>query len=246
LFDNHVGLLLHELLTGEQLFKGSDASETMARVLTEEPNFEQAPANVRPLLRECLRKDPAQRLRRIEAAEYLLEGGAGNPAQVATLPYKVPWAVAATLAVVAAVLGFLYFRQTPPAAQPLTRFNVDLGQDAVAGPRVTAAISPDGRQLAFVARGAGGREQLATRLLNIRASTPREGRKRRLNVFMPLATAKSAMPGQSHFCPLTLLTCMQNTQLPLVVVSARQGFHLQSTTPWLWCLKISQIFLITI
>src|SRR5262249_2136994 len=127
--------------------------------------FEQAPANVRRLLRECLRKDPAHRLRRIEAAEYLLEGGAGNPAQVASLPYKVPWAMAAALAVVAVVLGFLYFRQTPLAAQPLTRFNVDLGQDAGAGPRVTAAISPDGRRLAFVARGAGGREQLATRLL---------------------------------------------------------------------------------
>jgi serine/threonine-protein kinase len=49
--------------------------------------------------------------------------------------------------------------------QPLTRFSVDLGPEAVAGIRTTAAISPDGRRLAFVARGEGGREQLATHLL---------------------------------------------------------------------------------
>ena len=43
---------------------------------------------------------------------------------------------------------------------------MDLGPDAVAGIRTTAAISPDGRRLAFVARGPGGREQLARRLLD--------------------------------------------------------------------------------
>jgi Tol biopolymer transport system component len=76
-------------------------------------------------------------------------------------------AAAALLAVVAASSSWIAYRATRPAApQPLTRFSVDLGPEAVAGPRITAAISPDGRRLAFVARGAGGKEQLATRLLD--------------------------------------------------------------------------------
>jgi serine/threonine-protein kinase len=64
------------------------------------------------------------------------------------------------------VLGFGWWRATRPIEQPLSRFSVDLGPEAVAGPRITAAISPDGRRLTFVARGAGGKEQLATRLLD--------------------------------------------------------------------------------
>jgi serine/threonine-protein kinase len=36
----------------------------------------------------------------------------------------------------------------------------------VEGPRITAAISPDGVRLAFVARGPAGKQQLATRLLD--------------------------------------------------------------------------------
>ncbi len=43
---------------------------------------------------------------------------------------------------------------------------MDLGPEALAGPRITAAISPDGRRLAFVSRGQSGKEQLATRLLD--------------------------------------------------------------------------------
>jgi serine/threonine-protein kinase len=73
--------------------------------------------------------------------------------------------VAALAVITAAALAFVHFRETP-APQPLTRFSVDLGPEAVTGPRITAAISPDGRRLAFVARGAGGKGQLATRLLD--------------------------------------------------------------------------------
>jgi Tol biopolymer transport system component len=36
----------------------------------------------------------------------------------------------------------------------------------VQGPRITAGISPDGGRLAFAARGPGGKQQLATRLLD--------------------------------------------------------------------------------
>jgi Tol biopolymer transport system component len=51
----------------------------------------------------------------------------------------------------------------PPA--PLIRFSVDLGRNAVPGLRTTAALSPDARRLVFLARGADGKQRLATRLM---------------------------------------------------------------------------------
>jgi serine/threonine-protein kinase len=42
---------------------------------------------------------------------------------------------------------------------------VDLGEDALTGPNITVAISPDGRRLVFPVRGPNGKPQLATRRL---------------------------------------------------------------------------------
>jgi serine/threonine-protein kinase len=52
-----------------------------------------------------------------------------------------------------------------PADLPLVRFSVDLGRNAVPALRRTAALSPDGRRVVFLARGADGKQRIATRLL---------------------------------------------------------------------------------
>jgi serine/threonine protein kinase len=52
------GVMLWELLTGERLFKGEDTADTLAQVLTKEPDWERAPVRTLLLLRECLEKDP--------------------------------------------------------------------------------------------------------------------------------------------------------------------------------------------
>src|SRR5207302_3449869 len=53
-----------------------------------------------------------------------------------------------------------------PVERPLVRLNVDLGPDALGDANTTAAISRDGARLVFPARGADGKQQLATRLLD--------------------------------------------------------------------------------
>src|SRR5256885_70488 len=55
------GVVLYELLTGERLFKGVDVADTLAQVLTREPDLERVPPQVRKLLGRCLEKDPKQR-----------------------------------------------------------------------------------------------------------------------------------------------------------------------------------------
>src|SRR5262250_2458659 len=67
------GVVLYELLTGERLFKGDEAADTLAQVLTKEPNLERVPLKVRHLLSECLQKDPKQRMRDIGDARRLLD-----------------------------------------------------------------------------------------------------------------------------------------------------------------------------
>jgi len=158
------GVVLYEMLTGERLFAGATASDVLAQVLTKEPDLNRTPVKVRRLLRRCLEKDPKQRLRDIGEARFLLEEGGLQPARGFS-PAKLPWAAVAVVTFALAALAFVHLREAP-APQPLIRFSVDLGPDAVAGPRSTAAISPDGRRLAFVARGTGGKEKLATRLLD--------------------------------------------------------------------------------
>lgn len=77
------GCLLYECLTGRRAFGGLTISDTMAAVLTAEPDWSALGANASPrlaaLLRRCLQKDPARRLRdigdaRLEIEEIRAEG----------------------------------------------------------------------------------------------------------------------------------------------------------------------------
>ena len=60
------GVVLYEMLTGQRPFKGDDVSETLASVLTRQPDWTALPAAtpplIRRLLRRCLEKDRTRRL----------------------------------------------------------------------------------------------------------------------------------------------------------------------------------------
>jgi serine/threonine-protein kinase len=165
------GVVLYEILTGQQLFGGPTVSDTLASVLKEEPRLERVPARLRRLARVCLVKDPRQRLHDISGARLLLDEA---PERVASR-VKAPWIVAAVLAVVAAGSGSIAWRVTRPSEHPLVQFSVDLGPDAVAGFRSTAALSPDGARIVFQSRDADGKLHLSTRLLSQAAAVPIPG-----------------------------------------------------------------------
>jgi predicted Ser/Thr protein kinase len=151
------GVVLYEMLTGKRLFQGEDVTHTLAAVIMQEPDLSAAPAEVLPLLKRCLEKDPKNRLRDIGDWELLLQVGQafGLPEQANGLPHHRPWiAVAAILAVVAAALGFGLYRATRPAPlKPLIRLDVDLGADVALPPASSGAgavvLSPDGARLVY-------------------------------------------------------------------------------------------------
>src|SRR6266704_1050499 len=85
------GVVLYEMLTGRRLFHGESMTDTLAAVLTKEPEWNQVPEKARPLLRSCLEKDPKRRLRDVGDAWRLLEDA---PLQIAARS-RSPWAAVA-------------------------------------------------------------------------------------------------------------------------------------------------------
>jgi serine/threonine-protein kinase len=144
------GVVLAELLTGRQLFTGPTISDTLAAVLTKEPDLSQVPAKVRRLLQSCLQKDPRQRLQSIGDSRLLLEDVA-QPQPPPAVRSTLPWgAIAGALAVALALTVWVLW----PAnrnLQPLLRLDVDLGSEVSLGSRrgPDVVISPDGTRIVY-------------------------------------------------------------------------------------------------
>src|SRR5262249_46225555 len=155
------GIVLYELLTGERLFKGNEAADTLAQVLTKEPNLERVPLKVRRLLSECLQKDPKQRLRDIGDARRLLDDSPARPESVSAPKRSwLAWTAAALLAVAAA--GFAALRLRPASLPQVTRFEIHALPGSTL-PLGTPAISPDGRTIAFTVNDPDGKRRIHLR-----------------------------------------------------------------------------------
>jgi len=173
------GVVLTEMLTGKQMYTGETASEVLASVIKDTPDLSALPGDtprfVRRLLERCLERDPRFRLQSIGEARVALErppeeaaqSGAGSPAAAVAAPKRpaLPWIVAGALAAGLAATGWIAWRATRPEEKPLLRFSADMGAEAVAGIRMTAAISPDGTRVAYPVRN-GTNLLLATRLMD--------------------------------------------------------------------------------
>jgi serine/threonine protein kinase len=73
------GIVVFEMLAGRPVYDGETVSETMAHVITKEPDWSVLPAatppRLRALLRRCLVKDPRARLQAIGEARIALAAG---------------------------------------------------------------------------------------------------------------------------------------------------------------------------
>ena len=202
------GCKLYEMLSGTRAFEGDDVSETLAAILRGEPEWSRLPVEIpsaiRKLLRRCLEKDRMRRLHdiadgRLEIDEAIAapasgEGVAHAPMVLAPSRWRrvPPWAVAAVAFIAAVTTLFLWAPWRPvPAAVPL-RVSAELGADAslviaegAGAPAGTAAVvSPDGSQLAFVARPhGGGAARLYVRRLDQLTAAPLSGTENAVGPF---------------------------------------------------------------
>jgi serine/threonine protein kinase len=154
------GVVLYELLTGRHLFQRETASDTLAAVLKEEPDWKRIPVKVQTLLRHCLEKDPKRRLRDIGDMHLLLE-----PASVPLQTHR-PWlagGAAAVFLVALAALSLIHFREKPLVSPPIQFQIFTSGSLHQNNP---FAVSPDGHHLAFSATDPAGILRLAIRDLD--------------------------------------------------------------------------------
>ena len=179
------GVVLFEMLTGRRPFHGGTTSDTLAATLTQEPDWDGVPSSARRLLQRCLDKDPRKRLRDIGEAPFLMEdavsGVSHHQTASASPATRVPWIVAAMLAV--ALAGSLFAPWRGPAAEDpsLMRFTMDTGPTDIIGP--TMAISADGTRVAYRAPNPNGFPWLVTRLLSETTATVLAGTEGAYNPF---------------------------------------------------------------
>jgi serine/threonine protein kinase len=151
------GVVLYELLTGERPFKGKDSTEIMARAVTSEADLDKAPAKVRRLLGECLKKEPEERLRWAgDVARFLDESSPAVAAPAAVSAHRRSWLWASIAAFIALALmpaNILHFREQPPQQQVL---QYTLASPEKAGGIQQVAISPDGHYLVMRVVGDAG------------------------------------------------------------------------------------------
>ncbi len=182
------GVVLYEMLTGTRLFDGATISDTLAAVLTKEPDWTTLPANtpapVRKLLRRCLEKDRKRRLDSASAARLEIDDAltapaadpspAGAAASSSARGSRL-WMLVAAVAVLAAaglaVPAVRHLREVPPDAPPETRLEITT---PAGGDPLSFALSPDGRQLVFVASGDGA-SRLWLRSLSTTTAQPMAG-----------------------------------------------------------------------
>jgi serine/threonine protein kinase len=179
------GAVLYEMLTGRMLFSGETVSETMAFVMTKEPDWSTLPKNtpprIRELLRRCLTKDPRNRIRdigdvriAIEEAQSGTETNALTPLGASRRSNRLLVSALAVVTLIAAVLAVptvRYFREVPPGTPPEIRLEVNTPPTA---DTMSFAISPDGRRLVFSASN-GGKSQLWVRPLDSLKAQPLAG-----------------------------------------------------------------------
>ena len=119
------GVVLYEMLMAEQLFAGETVTDTLAHVITREPDWDRVPARTQPLLRWCLQKDPKKRLRDITDGITTLEASPEEKAgqlNAKSAP-KWLWAIAIAGCLAAISLAVIHFREKPPVPPQAVRYH---------------------------------------------------------------------------------------------------------------------------
>ncbi|NQV35486.1 MAG: serine/threonine-protein kinase [Phycisphaeraceae bacterium] len=191
------GCCLYEALTGEIPFEGDTISDTLAKVLERNPDWdllpEDTPWRVRDLLESCLEKDVRYRVRDIgdawAALQRLITESGQVKAQVGELAtprrsYVVAVSVVSAALIISAFIIFAMRGDLWPAEMEpklVRRLSINLPATHPVSPDdpsrtgfVPLALSPDGTVLVYVA-DVGGSTQLVKRPMNQLEGQPMPG-----------------------------------------------------------------------
>jgi Tol biopolymer transport system component len=172
------GCLLHEMLTGERAFPGGTVTDTLAAVLTLQPDSATLPSDtprvIRQLIERCTEKDVRRRLRDIGEARIAIENSLAGEDDDDLSPEHTagggarrsatPWLIAAVAVVVAAGAVALLALRSDPVEPRIGKFSIQFPYAAAPryGDGRALAISPDGQVIVSSAEG-GSDDQLFVR-----------------------------------------------------------------------------------
>jgi eukaryotic-like serine/threonine-protein kinase len=157
------GCVLYEMLTGRVSFAGETVSDSIAAILSREPDWtalpDVTPPAIQRLLQRCLEKDSSKRLRdigdvRLEIEHVLAELRSPTARGAATdraRPRRWPILAAGLAVLILIGTGSLFLAQRINRASPVSEPAVQLTDfnDSALAP----ALSPDGRMLTFIRGG---------------------------------------------------------------------------------------------
>jgi len=181
------GCVLFEMITGKASFEGETLTDIVAAVVKNDPDWASLPvalpSNVRTVLRRCLKKDPAERLRdiadaRMELLETPADAGSPTPSPApgaARRRTALPWMVALLTSIAAVV--FAVRSGTRSEGIPTTvrlQLSAPAGVELFNGAAQGIAVSPDGQRVAFIGTLGGVRNVYVRRLDQFEA-TPLRG-----------------------------------------------------------------------
>jgi len=154
------GCVLYEMLTADMTFSGETVTDTLAKILEREPQWDRLPAttppNVRRVLRRCLTKDARDRLHdiadaRIELENPIEEQAASAPAPLAEKSSRPTAAITAIVAIVALAAGYfaaqLLRGEAPVPVQKVRKVVTPVNGETTREGML--AISPDGMMVAY-------------------------------------------------------------------------------------------------
>ena len=182
------GVVLFEMLTGRKLFARDEVSDSLAAVLTHQPDLEtlpvSTPPSIRRLLARCLVKERRQRLDSMSAVRLELEDAESSniepDAQSPTRASRGRWLLTAGL--ILAGVGTGWAVSTFWSAAPGESSQLAPLYAAVAAPEGVHsafhggfALSPDGETLAFTVRDRTGASQIWARRLSALDAQPVRG-----------------------------------------------------------------------
>jgi eukaryotic-like serine/threonine-protein kinase len=178
------GVVVYEMATGKKAFEGKSQASVIGAILKDDPppiSFLQpmTPPALDRVVKKCLAKEPENRWQTpkdlCDELKWIAEGGsqAGMPAPVVArrkVIERVVWAVAGVLLMAIFGLGvtvaYLYRSPGGAAAVRFFVFPPEKASFFSGATNSTAAISPDGRRLAFNARDASGKVSIWVRPLD--------------------------------------------------------------------------------
>lgn len=157
------GVVLFEMLTGQRLFEGETASDTLAGVLRADVPWDRlpddTPPTIRRLLERCLERDPSRRLQAIAEARISLEDLKAGRVEPALKPAvngasrpgreRLLW-IFAVVALVAVIAAFVILRSRGPTLR-LVQATLLPPEGWDFAPASPFAVSPDGSQIVYVA-----------------------------------------------------------------------------------------------